>query len=359
MLQDTSSNGVAGGTVAEVVSGGAGIDTSDADTKARAERAATITRRGRLLVLLDEAASDGLTLDALFQRLVVDHPEATAQTTRLDLELFISAGVGERRAPSEPKGAERYALTLRGEKDLETLKWTKLATRITDDEQKPKPADTNDATAPAPTRPQDGSTTWAQAAQASAEKEAQEKAAKGKGRKKDKGASAQLGLGSGPGRFTMDLPCTLPEDELAALRKEHLDLCDQRDAIKERKSAAMKAFAAEIEMLDENELNARKRLQAAEAGKSTRPVECEKRLDGTTMRFYRTDTGEALPQLERAATIAELEAANPPPPTTPVPEEGEVRGADKGADSQAKDTDTGKPKAKGKGGRKPRVVTAH
>lgn len=317
---------------------------------ARDERALTIKRRAKIASLLDGAGIVGTSISDLVHDARRVSAEITTELALADVNALIAMRYAELRAPGDENRPVLYLCTLLGTRMAESSTWHDIAEKSLAHELPRGDASPAD------------NTTWSDVAKASEEKASAESATNGKkGRKKSaRDASPQLAFGSAPGRFTQDLPCALPENELVDLRREHLELCDERDAIKEKKSAAMKAFTAEIEDLDERELVARKALQAAEAGKSTRPVECEQRLDGSTMRIYRLDTGEMIE--ERAATAAELEATNPAPAATPTPEGAEVREAE-GSASPSNEAQNGVDKSSNgaapkKRGRKPKSAEA-
>lgn len=333
MFNDESSNGTAehtDGLNGAALSGG--ID--------QPMRSIVIRRRAKLLSILDGVGTVGITAVDLVKDTAWDCPEASLPLVQADLAVLMEAKLAEKVGAQMPNAPDLFILTLLGEKSVADHAWTEVAASVTpeDPAARPAPAEVNGTNgAPA--------TTWGDVAAASEAKNSR------KSKKSDE-PSPQLGFGSGPGRFTMDLPCPVSDEALRDLQMAHLSICDERDQVEEDKKAAAQSFAARLKEIDEREASARSELRLAMDGTVRRPVECERRLDGSTMRIYRCDTGEQVE--ERAATAAELEAANPPPATT-EPDGAEVRDSEATShESSNGDEKSSNAPAKTKRGRKPK-----
>lgn len=347
-----------------------GVDTNEGGGAAAAvidERRATLRRRAKLLSILDGALeAGGIELDGIMADMAVTLKEATIQEVRLDLDRLIVVKLAEKRGPKEPGGEPRYQLTLRGETAVQEkgATWHSVAEMSLRGEEEPK-APVDPATVASTSDPN----AWIKVAEASADRERAEKAAgeaaeetkaAKKGGRKKKAADAQLGLGSAPGRFTMSLPCPVGEEEREAAIREHLEACDEIDAIEDERKAANEGFAARRKTAEAREQELRSKAREAMKGTRLTEVECEQRLDGSTMRVIRCDTGETVE--ERAAKAEELTAVEAPLPTTSLPEGAEVRPPEGSAQTPDEAQATGsdlppaEPEAPKKRGRKAKVA---
>lgn len=329
---------------------------------------AKIRRRAKILMLLHGCGTVGTSIDDLVKDALRDCPEASWQNVRHDLLRLIDAGLAEKLAARNPNGPELFILSQKGEYAIEKKTYHQVAESVTPEEEPAAPPTETAAAAPLSPGQQ-----WQAAAEASAAREAAEKAeqaekaSKGKKsrKKKEAEASPQLGLGSAPGRFTRRLQVPVDESALRRSGETLLDIGRERDTLEDDKKAYLKSYSEKRERLEERDREARGSLSEALRGFRYDDIECQYKLDGSTMRIFRTDTGEQIE--ERAATSAELEAANPPEASAPPPEGAEVREAGVSstneAQGQAVSTNgataaetTEKPKARR--GRKPKAEQA-